>query len=232
MLPGPQATMLAIWMGSMASRSSIGGLLAGLGNVCPGFAIMLILSFAYNQYGLSNGNFKASFYAMQPCVTAMAFRAVHKLCDNCFERSIDRKFSYFLFFLGCFSWLQQLLLVPNFITLGLGATLNVLFTLPHRAGKPAAYVLFALSLGAYCTYVGLKGFPKAISVANGNSTSQRSVLGLFQLGLLAGILSFGGAYTAAPFVQQEVVYGPYAFMTNAQFLDGLALGQVITAFLE
>lgn len=38
-------------------------------------------------------------------------------------------------------------------------------------------------------------------------------------GLLGGLLSFGGAYTAVPFVQQATVQA--GWITTKQFLDGL-----------
>ncbi len=54
----------------------------------------------------------------------------------------------------------------------------------------------------------------------------RSLQGLFILGLLAGLLTFGGAYTAVPFVQRDaVILGKW--ITNRQFLDGLALGSIL-----
>jgi chromate transporter len=53
-------------------------------------------------------------------------------------------------------------------------------------------------------------------------------LTLFISGLRAGLLTFGGAYTAIPFIQQDaVVIG--GWLTNAQFLDGLALSGLLPA---
>lgn len=52
---------------------------------------------------------------------------------------------------------------------------------------------------------------------------------LTALGLLGGLLSFGGAYTAIPFVQQEaVVLGKW--ITQQQFLDGIALVRCLSIF--
>src|SRR4029078_6736929 len=47
-------------------------------------------------------------------------------------------------------------------------------------------------------------------------------------GLRAGALTFGGAYTAIPFVEEDAV-GSDGWMTTGQFLDGLALSGVIPA---
>jgi chromate transporter len=50
---------------------------------------------------------------------------------------------------------------------------------------------------------------------------------LFLAGLKGGLLTFGGAYTAIPFVRDDTV--GRGWMTDAQFLDGLALSGVLPA---
>jgi chromate transporter len=53
-------------------------------------------------------------------------------------------------------------------------------------------------------------------------------LTLFWSGLKSGLLTFGGAYTAIPFLQRDAVeIGRW--LTNAQFLDGLALSGLLPA---
>ena len=50
------------------------------------------------------------------------------------------------------------------------------------------------------------------------------------LGLLAGLLTFGGAYTAIPFVQQDaVVIG--GWLTQQQFLDSLGITGILPTTL-
>src|SRR2546422_823057 len=46
-------------------------------------------------------------------------------------------------------------------------------------------------------------------------------------GLRAGLLTFGGAYTAIPFIRGDAVGN--GWLTDAQFLDGLALGSILPA---
>jgi chromate transporter len=55
-----------------------------------------------------------------------------------------------------------------------------------------------------------------------------SLLALFIYGLRSGLLTFGGAYTAIPFLQHDAVVTG-AWMTNQQFLDGLALSSILPA---
>ncbi|PLS78624.1 MAG: chromate transporter, partial [Chloroflexi bacterium] len=47
-------------------------------------------------------------------------------------------------------------------------------------------------------------------------------------GLRSGLLTFGGAYTVIPFLQQDAVVRG-GWMTNGQFLDGIALSGILPA---
>jgi chromate transporter len=51
---------------------------------------------------------------------------------------------------------------------------------------------------------------------------------IFGSGLEAGLLTFGGAYTAIPFVRKDAVERG-GWLTDRQFLDGLALGGILPA---
>lgn len=55
-----------------------------------------------------------------------------------------------------------------------------------------------------------------------------SLLMLSWSGLKAGLLTFGGAYTVIPFLQRDAV-SQGAWMSNTQFLDGLALSGLLPA---
>ena len=51
---------------------------------------------------------------------------------------------------------------------------------------------------------------------------------IFFEGLKAGLLTFGGAYTVIPFLQEAAVTD-HGWLTDAEFVDGLALGGVLPA---
>lgn len=55
-----------------------------------------------------------------------------------------------------------------------------------------------------------------------------SLADLFWSGLKAGSLTFGGAYTVIPFLQQDAV-NRGAWMSNEQFMDGIALAGLLPA---
>jgi chromate transporter len=59
------------------------------------------------------------------------------------------------------------------------------------------------------------------------SVAAPTTAALFWTGLKGGLLTFGGAYTAIPFVRNDTV--GRGWMTDPQFLDGLALSGVLPA---
>lgn len=69
-LPGPEAAELCMFFGCL-SAGRIGGIVAGLGFILPGFILMLVASYLYTLAGLENRYFNASFRGLQPIVAAM-----------------------------------------------------------------------------------------------------------------------------------------------------------------
>ena len=79
----------------------------------------------------------------------------------------------------------------------------------------------------YAVYVVFRGVPSPVSLALGIAKTP-SLIKLFVLGLVAGTLSFGGAYTAIPFIQVEAVLRG-AWLTQHIFIDCIAIGNVLPA---
>lgn len=88
-------------------------------------------------------------------------------------------------------------------------------------------LLFVLQYVAYGLYVAYRGVPSPVSLALGVATTP-SLVNLFVLGLVAGSLSFGGAYTAIPFIQVEAVLKG-GWLSQYVFLDCIAIGNVLPA---
>lgn len=76
-LPGPEAAELCMFFGCL-SAGRLGGIVAGIAFILPGFLLMLLASYLYSLAGLENKYFNASFRAVQPMVAAM----VVKLCTS------------------------------------------------------------------------------------------------------------------------------------------------------
>ncbi|MGQ0603227.1 MAG: chromate efflux transporter [Anaerolineales bacterium] len=197
-LPGPEAHEMCVYFGMLA-RGRWGGVLAGLGFMLPGFALMFALSWFYVTYGLASPLFVAVFYGFKPAVAALIVRAVHRIGQHALT-------DHWLWAIAIGAFAAQWLGVNFLITLALA---GVLYALVKRT--VALNVMAAMMI-----------WPLAASAA------APSALELLGYGLRAGLLTFGGAYTAIPILQYDAV-AVGGWMTNAQFLDGLALGGILPA---
>ena len=63
------------------SRGRLGGIIAGVAFILPGFTLMLVASYLYSLAGFENVYFNASFRALQPIVAAMV-RPLYLLRDK------------------------------------------------------------------------------------------------------------------------------------------------------
>ena len=202
-LPGPEAHELCVYFGSRA-RGRIGGLLAGLGFMLPGFVLMFALSVAYVQFDLRASALAAAFAGCQPAVVALIVRAVHRIGSHALH---DR-------------WLLSIAALAAIAT-GVGASFAVVL--------PVAGLAYVAARGAAPGASHALAFiPLAASAAPVTSVLVPSVCALFVTGLRSGLLTFGGAYTVIPFLRADAV-GPAGWMTDAQFLDGLALSGILPA---
>ncbi len=200
-LPGPEAHELCVYFGMLA-RGRIGGLLAGLGFMLPGFVLMFALSWVYVTFGINSPIFAAVFYGCKAAVVALIIRAIHRIGGHA---------------------LTDLWLWGIAIAVGLASLMgiNFLFTLP-LAGL--AYSAIKRQIPSSTAYAFL---PLSLLVQS-SSTLTPSLLALFGYGLRSGLLTFGGAYTVISFLQYDAVVTG-GWMTNAQFLDGLALSGILPA---
>lgn len=93
----------------------------------------------------------------------------------------------------------------------------------------ADWRLCAMVLGAAATIAVLATQDAASpGTAATNDTVPRGALELFSHGLVAGLVTFGGAYTALPFVT-SVAAGEGGWMTQEACLDGVAIASVLPA---
>lgn len=222
-LPGPEAHELCVYFG-MLSRGRVGGILAGLGFMLPGFLLMFALSWAYVRYGLKGEALTAVFAAVQVAVAALIVRAVIRIGGHVVTDS-------WLWCIAVLATLAQLAGIHFGMTLGVAGALYIVsrFTRPLFAWAVAALAVCGIAVQIAKTG-GLAGLVALTSGGDEAVTVARSVslATLFWSGLKAGLLTFGGAYTVIPFLQRDAV-SQGAWMTNAQFLDGLALSGLLPA---
>ncbi len=201
-LPGPEAHELCVYFG-MIKAGRIGGFLAGLGFMLPGLLLMLLLSLAYTIYGAVT--LLPLFAGIAPAVCALIARAAHRISEHILH---DKT----LIFAAAISVILTILQV-NFLLVFLICAVSRSLWLKNQKGKAAI-------ISAMLVVISLLISGKIGLQFSGSKS------GLFIEGLKAGMLSFGGAYTAIPFLQNSMV-GNYDSITTKSFLDGIALANVI-----
>lgn len=209
-LPGPEAHELCVHMGILA-RGRLGGLLAGLGFMLPGFILMLLAGWLYSTWVPGNGAIAIALFGIQIVVLGIILRAVWRIGKHVLE---DR----LLWVLGFLSFAATLAGVAFWIPL-LASGLIYAF-----ASRRNAVLLIGVSAALLAW--GLYSFGPIVA-GPFQSTGKASVFALFLAGLKGGLLTFGGAYTAIPYVRADTV--GRGWLSDATFLDGVALAGTLPA---
>lgn len=219
-LPGPEAHELCVYFG-MIARGRVGAFLAGLGFMTPGFLLMFALSWFYVTYGITSPVFQSVFLGMQPAVAALIVRAVHRIGGHALHQN---PWLWAVAFLAGFA---QFFKVNFLITLLIA---GLIYAFVERGKiRFALTLILAFSIGII--FFALTWSPASAFLsptASITMITKPTFLGSLLSGLRAGLLTFGGAYTAIPFIQHDAVEVGH-WMTNAQFLDGLALSGLLPA---
>lgn len=215
-LPGPEAHELCVHLGIRA-KGRIGGLLAGLGFMLPGFILMLGLAWLYTRLRIEGTVLGALFLGVQAAVLAMILRAVHHIGEHIL---LDR----WLWAAAWASAAASLFGVSFWIVLPVAGAAYALASTKHY-WLTALVLIIAGLLATLPIMTGGVGDLAATTAAVKEVAP--SSMALFWAGLKGGLLTFGGAYTAIPFVRNDTV--GRGWMTDAQFLDGLALSGVLPA---
>lgn len=210
-LPGPEAHELCVHLG-MIARGRIGGLVAGLGFMLPGLALMLLAGWFYVGFVVGDIHLSGVLLGVQVVVLAIIARAVVRIGQHIIE-------NWLLGLIALASLAVTLADVPFWIPLATG---GLAYALSHR---PAAAALVLVAAAGLATAVHLFAVPAAtLRAANGASVTS---IALFLAGLKGGMLTFGGAYTAIPYVRADTV--ERGWIGDATFLDGIALAGVLPA---
>jgi chromate transporter len=209
-LPGPEAHELAVHMG-MIARGRIGGLLAGLGFMLPGLCLMLAGAWAYTRWLAGMESIAALLLAVQIAVLAVILRAVAKIGQHMIHGRA-------LAAIAIAALVATVVGVPFWIPLLAG---GLAFAVPSRF--PAALsVAVALALAIWSLMLGAAGGETLVIAA-----ATPTLAALFLAGLKGGLLTFGGAYTSIPYIREDTV--GRGWLSDAQFLDGIALAGVLPA---
>jgi chromate transporter len=204
-LPGPEAHELCVYFGRLRG-GKLGGFLAGLGFMLPGFLLMLGLSILYVEADVA-GHLDEVFYGLKAAVGAIVARALVRLTRN-FITDVP------LAVVAIAGFAFTLFADATFVLVLLGAGLVYELWTNARSWIGKTH---SLSLGVPAVLVFVAG---AITVS---LTAE-----IFWEGLKAGLVTFGGAFTVIPYLNDAAVEGKH-WLTESQFVDGLAMGGILPA---
>ncbi len=204
-LPGPEAHELCVYFGRLQG-GGLGGFLAGLGFMLPGFVLMLGLSILYVEADFAE-SFDALFYGLTAAVGALVARALVRL-GGAFVTDLP---------------LAAIAVAALALTLLAGASFVLVLL-----GAGIAYELWVNGRRWIGRGNSLGISPLIVLAALVGGITLSLTAEIFLEGLKAGLLTFGGAYTAIPFLEDSAVAGHH-WLTADQFVDGLAISGVLPA---
>ncbi|WP_035373594.1 chromate efflux transporter [Pseudoduganella violaceinigra] len=243
LLPGPEATQLAVYIGWLMHRTW-GGIMAGLLFILPSLLLLTGLSWAYMAYG-SLPAIAGILYGMKPAVVAIVLAAAWRIGKRTLRNRALMAIALGAFVAISFMELPFPAIVAAAALLGwLGGRLRpALFALgaaaAHGPSTTPAGRLPALidddtptPLHARFSWTGLvRAAAAGLALMGGGWLLLAWLFGvdrpLAQMGWFftkAALMTFGGAYAVLPYVYQGGVEH-FHWLSAAQMVDGLALGE-------
>jgi chromate transporter len=204
-LPGPEAHELCVYFGRLRG-GKLGGFAAGLGFMLPGFLLMLGVSALYVEADIAT-HLEALFYGLNAAVGALVARALVRLSKS-FIQDVPLALIAVAGFAATYFTGASFVLV----LLGGGLAYELWRNASSWLGRAPS---FSLSL------------PALVWISVGAITVSLSGE-IFLEGLKAGLLTFGGAYTVVPFLHDSAVQNHH-WLSEGQFIDGLAIGGILPA---
>ncbi|MBS1860494.1 MAG: chromate efflux transporter [Actinobacteria bacterium] len=229
LLPGPSSTQLAIFCAYRVAGWP-GAIVGGLGFVVPAVAMILALSLVFLA-GSPPDWIRGAGAGAGAAVAAVAVRAGGDLLRPSWERARREGGSRLRWAAyGLAGGVAAATIGPWLVLVLLGC--GALELLIRRAtGEGAAALLAPLALlrpGAP------SGLPRPLAVLAGglrDATLPAAIIATGSVGdlvwtaLKVGGLSFGGGFVIVPLMQGDAVHA-YHWMSNSEFLNAVALGQV------
>ncbi|NNU44800.1 chromate efflux transporter [Ramlibacter montanisoli] len=242
-LPGPEAQQLATYIGWLMHRTW-GGIAAGALFVLPSLAILIALSWVYLAFG--NVEWVAGlFYGIKPAVAAIVLHAVWRIGSRTLRHPAKVPLLWLIAIASFvaiailkipFPWVVAAAAlagviggryVPEQFAVGGGhgaagksygaALLDDHTPTPAHAQFRQSRLAMVVAVGALLWLA-----PMALLVAAQGWDGTLAQMGWFFT--KAALLTFGGAYAVLPYVYQGAVEN-HQWLTGAQMIDGLALGE-------
>jgi chromate transporter len=237
-LPGPEATQLATYIGWMMHRTW-GGVIAGTLFVLPSLAILAAFTWIYLVFG-NLPVIAGLFYGIKPAVTAIVLFAAYRIGSRALKNAVlwtislaafvaifafNVPFPYIVLGAGIVGYLGGRIAPEKFSTGGHGAAAKhygaaiIDDTTPTPAHALFRWRRFFLVLAVFLA-IWIAALGALIALFGWDSPFAQ--MGWFFT--KAALLTFGGAYAVLPYVYQGGVEH-YQWLTATQMIDGLALGE-------
>ena len=239
LLPGPEATQLAIYIGWLLHRTA-GGILAGLLFILPSLLLLIGLSWIYLAWGHLPA-VTGIMDGIKPAVVAIVIAAAWRIGTRSLRNGMLCAIAALAFIgIAVFGLPFPLIVLAAALAGVIGGRLWPQHFQPgggHPAGRkhygPAlidddtptpAHARFSLR---HLLKVALAGTGLALAVWLALAALYGVDGTLARMGWFftkAALMSFGGAYAVLPYVVQGAV-DQYGWLSAAQMIDGLALGE-------
>jgi chromate transporter len=238
LLPGPEAQQLATYIGWLMHRTW-GGIVAGALFVLPSLAILIALSWIYLRYG-DVPVVAGILYGIKPAVTAIVLAAAWRIGSRALRHPLlvaiavaafvaifafNVPFPLIVLAAAIAGWVGARVVPQAFDGSGshAAAAMQGPALIDDDTPRPAhthwstAHALRVL-LAFLLLWAGAIGVLTAVTGWSGTLTQMAWFF------TKAALLTFGGAYAVLPYVVQGAVEH-YGWLTTAQMMDGLALGE-------
>jgi chromate transporter len=217
LLPGPASTQLAIFC-AWRVRGRAGALAGGIAFIVPGLIVILALSVLFLA-GRPPLWVRGAGAGAGAAVAAVAVQAGWSLVPPSRKRMADsraRRLRWALYLLAGGAAAATIGPWLVLVLLGCGAAELAIRARPDAGVTRAVALLPLLAWRA----IRVAGPARALGTAAGAG----ALLPVAWTALKVGALSFGGGFVIIPLMQADAV--GHGWMTSAQFLNGVALGQV------
>lgn len=200
-LPGPEASQLAIYIGWKKS-GYLGGIIAGVLFLLPGFITLTALAWIYVHYG-TRAEVLGVLWGFRPVALALLLAALLRIARAALKGvlAVALAMAAFVAF--------HIFKLP-FIAVLIGC--GIAYIAAQRGIPPRAGAASLLALA---------GIPLLARAAETASTRLFDISWFF---LKVGLFSFGGAYAVLPMIREGSV-DAYGWISDAQMIDALALGE-------
>ena len=239
LLPGPEAQQLATYLGWLMHRTW-GGILAGALFVLPSLGILILLAWIYLAFGHLEV-IAGIFYGINPAVAAIVIQAAYRIGARSLTNTWLKALAFAAFVAIFALHLPFPFIILSAIALGVlgGKFAPQLFisNSKHQARQQnhGSALIDDLTPRAPHTEFNWQRFTTVLTFGLALWITPMLALGMSfgwhhgftQMAWFftsAALLTFGGAYAVLPYIFQGAV-NHYQWLTPAQMMDGLALGE-------